>query len=84
LKRRGMDERELPGPDHSEDVVLRETVRAALETLDGRERDLLALKYQAGLSNSEIARVLRVSESNVGTRLHRTMEKLRRACDERA
>jgi RNA polymerase sigma-70 factor, ECF subfamily len=84
LKRRGMDERELPAPDHSEDVVLRETVRAALETLDGRERDLLALKYQAGLSNSEIARVLRVSESNVGTRLHRTMEKLRRACDERA
>ena len=57
-------------------------MRTALETLDGRERDLLALKYKAGLSNGEIARVLRVSESNVGTRLHRATEKLRRECDE--
>jgi RNA polymerase sigma-70 factor, ECF subfamily len=70
--------------DHSEGVVLRETVRAALATLDGKERDLLALKYRAGLSNSEIASVLSTSESNIGTRLHRTMEKLRSACDERA
>ena len=70
--------------DHAEDVVERETVRAALATLDPRERDLLALKFQAGLSNTEIARVLATSESNVGTKLHRTMEKLRRACNERS
>jgi RNA polymerase sigma-70 factor, ECF subfamily len=83
LKRRGALEEEVAGPhDHSEDVVLRETVRAALETLDPRERDLLALKYKGGLSNGEIARVLSIRESNVGTRLHRAMEKLRRACDE--
>jgi RNA polymerase sigma-70 factor, ECF subfamily len=75
---------EVGGDDHSDDVVLRETVRTALETLEGRERDLLALKYKAGLSNGEIARVLSLSESNVGTRLHRAMEKLRRACDEAA
>jgi RNA polymerase sigma-70 factor (ECF subfamily) len=70
--------------DHAEGVVRRETVRAGLATLDPRERDLLALKFQAGLSNSEIARVLVTSESNVGTKLHRTMEKLRRACNERS
>jgi RNA polymerase sigma-70 factor, ECF subfamily len=82
LKRAGA-EVEIEAPDdHSEAVVLRETVRAALETLDGRERDLVALKYKAGLSNGEIARVLGIRESNVGTRLHRAMEKLRRACDE--
>jgi RNA polymerase sigma-70 factor (ECF subfamily) len=70
--------------DHAEGVVRRETVRAALAALHPRERDLVALKYRAGLSNGEIARVLGVSESNVGTRLHRAMDKLRRECDERA
>jgi RNA polymerase sigma-70 factor, ECF subfamily len=70
--------------DHAEGIVRRETVRAALATLEPKERDLVALKYRADLSNTEIARVLGVSETNVGTRLHRVMEKLRRACDERA
>ncbi|MEA2440811.1 MAG: hypothetical protein QOH76_2235 [Thermoleophilaceae bacterium] len=74
----------LAPEDHAEGVVRRETVRAALTTLEPRERDLVALKFQAGLSNGEIARVLAMSESNVGTKLHRAMEKLRRACNERA
>ena len=85
LKRRATIQFEVEGEeDPSEAVVLRETVRAALATLDPREHDLLALKYRAGLSNGEIATVLATSESNVGTKLHRTMEKLRSACDERA
>lgn len=89
LKRRAPLEAEpvdldSPEPeDQAELVVRRETVRAALSTLDPRDRDLVALKFQAGLSNAEIGRVLSVSESNVGTRLHRTMEKLRKACHER-
>jgi RNA polymerase sigma-70 factor, ECF subfamily len=66
--------------DHAELAVRRETVRAALASLDGQERDLIALKFAGGLSNAEIARVLRMSESNVGTRLHRTITKLREAC----
>jgi RNA polymerase sigma factor (sigma-70 family) len=70
-----------PAPeDHAELAVRRETVRAALASLDGQERDLIALKFAGGLSNGEIARVLRMSESNVGTRLHRTITKLREAC----
>ena len=59
-------------------------VRAALATLDARDRDLVALKFAGGLSNAEIARVLDMTESNVGTRLHRTVTKLRKACDELA
>ena len=58
------------------------TVRAALATLEPRERDLLALKFAGGLRNEEIARVLGVSRSAAGTRLHRAMEKLREACHE--
>jgi RNA polymerase sigma-70 factor, ECF subfamily len=53
----------------------------ALGELAARERELVALKFFAGLSNSEIARVLGVSESNAGTKLHRVVSKLREACD---
>jgi RNA polymerase sigma factor (sigma-70 family) len=56
-------------------------VSAALERLEPRERELIALKFFAGLENREIARVLGVSESNAGTKLHRAMTKLREACD---
>ena len=73
------------GPDDHADLVLRrETVRAALASLDPRERDLVALKFSGGLSNAEIAHVLGMSESNAGTRLHRTLEKLRKACHDAA
>lgn len=62
------------------DLAQRATVRAALAGLTPRERELIALKFHAGLSHAEIARVLGVSESNAGTLLHRAMSKLRKAC----
>ena len=70
--------------EYAELTIRREVVRAALASLDARERDLVALKFSGGLSNGEIARVLRISESSAGSRLHRTMEKLREACDDNA
>jgi RNA polymerase sigma factor (sigma-70 family) len=64
------------------EVALRRTlVRTALEQLPAREREIVALKFHAGLSNAELAKVLGVSESAAGTLLYRTMEKLRKACD---
>ncbi len=74
------DVRAAAPEDHADMALRRETVRAALASLSGQERDLIALKFAGGLSNGEIARVLRMSESNVGTRLHRTITKLREAC----
>jgi RNA polymerase sigma-70 factor, ECF subfamily len=72
-----------PTPDdHAELALRRQVVRVALASLDGRERDLIALKFAGGLSNAEIGRVLGMSESAVGTRLHRTVTKLREACHE--
>ena len=71
-----------PAREETEGLLRRATVRAALASLDARERDLIALKFAGGLSNAEIARVLGMSESNAGTKLHRTIEKLRRACHE--
>lgn len=48
-----------------------------LDRLGDRERELIALKYGAGLTNREIARLSGLGESNVGTLLHRTIETLR-------
>ncbi|HEY1514969.1 MAG TPA: RNA polymerase sigma factor [Solirubrobacteraceae bacterium] len=70
-----------PEGDDAE-VALRHTaVENALAKLPAREREIVALKFHAGMSNAELARVLGVSESNAGTLLYRTMEKLRKACN---
>jgi len=70
-----------PGPDEeAERAFRRDEVRAALATLDSRDRDLVALKFAGGLSNGEIARVLGISETSAGSRLYRAVEKLRKAC----
>jgi RNA polymerase sigma-70 factor (ECF subfamily) len=66
------------GVEQSERRLLLDT---ALGALSGADRELIALKYFAGLDNAEIASVLEISESNAGTRLHRAMDKLREACD---
>src|SRR5437764_6403452 len=61
--------------DDGEVTLRRTVVRSALAQLSGREREIVALKFHGGLSNSELAQVLGVSESNAGTLLYRTMEK---------
>ena len=72
-----------PSTEEAADVALRRAaLRAAMAQLDARERELVALKFFAGLTNAEIASVIGTSETNAGTRLHRVVEKLRRACDE--
>ena len=71
---------ELALDDDAEALVRRAAVRAALASLEPRERELVALKFHGGLTNAELARVLGTSESNAGTRLHRAVTKLREAC----
>ena len=72
---------EVGAEDDEELAARRATVRAALQRLEPRDRELVALRFHGGLKNAEIGRVLGVSESNAGTRLHRAMTKLREACD---
>jgi RNA polymerase sigma-70 factor, ECF subfamily len=45
--------------------------------LTDRDRELVALKYGAGLTNRAIARLTGLGESNVGTILHRVVQALR-------
>ena len=71
-----------PAPDEAAELAAeRDAVRRALGTLPAKDRELIALKYHADLSNAEIAEVLGVSASNAGTLLHRAMTKLREAVD---
>jgi RNA polymerase sigma factor (sigma-70 family) len=70
-----------PAHESAEASERRLALTGALATLEPRERELIALKFFAGLTNAEIAQVLGIGESNAGTKLHRAMTKLREACD---
>jgi RNA polymerase sigma factor (sigma-70 family) len=81
------DPADVAGPaadEAAERALERAAVRAALATLKARDREVIALKFHAGLDNAELAQVLGVSPSNAGTLLHRAMNKLREAVDDRA
>jgi RNA polymerase sigma factor (sigma-70 family) len=91
LRRRGRQATQADEPidleaatptDSALEAERRLAVSTALATLAPRDRELIALKFFSGLTNSEIAAVLGVSESNAGTKLHRAVTKLREACDE--
>jgi RNA polymerase sigma-70 factor, ECF subfamily len=64
-----------------EETVQRRSDFARLSTLlnrlTPRERELVALKYGAEMTNRAIAELTGLSESNVGTILHRVVRKLR-------
>ena len=75
----------------AEDVPARETphdevalgsdlarLASLLERLPQREQELVALKYGAEATNRAIAELTGLSESNVGTILHRVVQTLRR------
>jgi RNA polymerase sigma factor (sigma-70 family) len=70
---------ETEADDDGEGLLRRTAVRAALAQLPARDRELIALKFHAGLSHAELATVLGVSESNAATLLHRAITKLRSA-----
>lgn len=54
-----------------------ERLSTLLVQLTDRDRELVALKYGAGLTNRTIAGLNGMSESNVGTILHRVTQQLR-------
>lgn len=53
----------------------------ALGTLSPADREMVALKFFAGLSNTEIAEATGYSSTNVGTRINRAMTRLRSAME---
>jgi RNA polymerase sigma-70 factor (ECF subfamily) len=74
---------DLPIPD---DPALEQTliliqdkklILQALQSLDGRAREILALKFGGLLTNRQIAELKGLTESNVGVILYRSLLKLR-------
>ena len=60
------------GPGIADQVTRLEEVRQlrqGLSLLPQLDQDIISLKFGTGMNNREIARTLKVSESNVGTRL---------------
>ncbi|MEC0226709.1 sigma-70 family RNA polymerase sigma factor [Paenibacillus alba] len=68
-----------------EEIVIRDdnnqALFVALAKLNDRERNIIAMKYAAGLKNSEIADLLGVSASNIGVVLYRSLNKLHKELD---
>lgn len=67
-----------PGPEES--AAMSETTTRlldALSRLEERDRDLLALRFAAGLNNRQIAEITNLSPGNVGIILYRAINRLR-------
>ena len=79
---------DIPGGPNPEEIAERRSDEDRLGRLltrrTERERELLALKYGAEFTNRDIARMTGLSESNVGTVLHRAVLALRADWDEGA
>jgi len=68
--------------DLENEAVRRLTVAAAIEGLDERGRDLLALRYGADLSARQIGEVLELTTNAVEVALHRTLARVRAGLEE--
>ncbi|MDZ4805311.1 MAG: sigma-70 family RNA polymerase sigma factor [Candidatus Eisenbacteria bacterium] len=77
---------DIPGGATPEELSARrsdaERLTRLLERLPERERELIAWKFGAELTNREIARIVGLTQSNVGTILHRTILELRKGWSE--
>ena len=63
-----------------EELVRKEELkklRVSLSGLSGEEQEIISLKFGSELNNRQIAKMLGLSESNVGTKLYRAVRKLR-------
>jgi RNA polymerase sigma-70 factor (ECF subfamily) len=69
-----------PAPGVEQQVQMQQDfvhLEKLLASLPEREQELVAFKYGAELTNREIARLTGLSETNVGSILHRVVNKLR-------
>lgn len=65
-----------PAPTETEEDARQEALRAALARLKPEQREILALRYQAGLGYEAIAGTLGLSAANVEKRLYRARQAL--------
>jgi RNA polymerase sigma-70 factor (ECF subfamily) len=73
---------ELPGEAHEDLAHSRMDLRAALERLDERDRELLALRFGADLTARQIAELMELKTNAVEVALHRALARLREGFDQ--
>ncbi len=69
-------------PSQEERLLREEQVQSLLNAaaaLRDTDREVLSLRYGAGLANGEIAEALKISVNAVGVRLHRALRRLKQA-----
>ena len=74
-------------PQPEENVLAAEqrtALTAAMRKLSKREHVAVSLKYGAGMRNTELAKVLGVTEKNAGVILHRALRKLQKYLEKQA
>jgi RNA polymerase sigma-70 factor (ECF subfamily) len=59
------------------DQELKELLLKAIMCLDERQRNIIALKFGARMTNRQIAQVMNLTESNAGTILYRSLRQLK-------
>lgn len=77
-------DRVSPNPSPEEIVITKDENRElflALSKLREKERNIISMKFAAGLKNSEIASLLGVSASNISVVLYRSLKKLHKLLD---
>ncbi len=76
-----LDEQQPDGKPPVESLVeyieQSDRLQAVVQNLTEQEKELIALKFGAGLTNRYIAEILNKSETAVGSAIHRLMGKLR-------
>jgi RNA polymerase sigma factor (sigma-70 family) len=70
------------GSDPAEEIVLRQALTAALRRLPRRQREVVVLRYLAGLSEIQVAEMLDISHGTVKTHLRRGIAGLRKDMDQ--
>ncbi len=72
----------IGGDDEAlEHVENRETIKPLLEQLDPREKHILTLRFFRGMTQSQIAAEIGISQMHVSRLLARTLERLRQSLD---
>lgn len=69
-------EKELSQKENKKDML------QMLDILTDRERNIVSYKFGGGLQNVEIAEIMNLSATNVGSILHRSLKKLKKSLEE--
>ena len=72
-----MDRKHFMQRENENGFLKNQELKEAIKKLDDKYRDILLLKYIYGYSMKEIAKMLKITETNVSTRLERGRKQLK-------